>query len=158
MVDQNSQNFRDLLGPINCQPNEFIRTTEDRHKAVVTKILQDVYDKGDIYKAEYSGKYCYGCERYYGDDELVEGKCPDHKTEPEFISEENYFFKMSKYWEQLKNHINEKPDFIVPQNFKNEVIGLLKQEPGLMLLLIIYLVSVILMKKIIRNSGLIAIM
>jgi methionyl-tRNA synthetase len=129
MVDRNAQNFKDLLGPINCRPEDFIRTTEQRHKKVVQDILQKVFDKEDIYKADYSGKYCYGCERYLGDDELVEGKCSDHKVEPELISESNYFFKMSKYWEQLKNHIEENPEYIVPQNFKNEVLGLLKQEP-----------------------------
>ena len=129
MVDKFSENFRELLGPINCEPSDFIRTTENRHKKVVQQILQEVFDKGDIYKADYTGKYCYGCERYLGDDELVDGKCTDHQKEPELISESNYFFKMSKYWDDLKNHLEKKPEFIVPQNFRNEVLGLLRQEP-----------------------------
>lgn len=128
ITDKYSQRFRDLLPLINCEPSDFIRTTEKRHTEVVSNLLQKVFDKGDIYKAAYEGKYCYGCERYLGDDELVEGKCPDHQVEPELISEENYFFKMSKYWEPLKQYIHDHPDFVT-ESYKNEVLGLLKMEP-----------------------------
>lgn len=129
LVDKNSQAFRDLLGPIDCKSDDFIRTTDERHKKVVQTILQKVYDKGDIYFDEYEGLYCLGCERYLGQDELVEGKCPDHQKVPEKISEKNYFFKMSKYWDQLKQHVEANPEFIKTENYRNEVLGLLKMEP-----------------------------
>ncbi len=129
MVDQNSEHFKNLLPIIESTNDDFIRTTDERHKKVVQELLQKVYDKGDIYFAEYEGKYCYGCERFLGNDELIEGKCPDHKTEPDAIKEANYFFKMSKYWDDLKKHIDDNPDFIVPDNFKKEVLGLLRQDP-----------------------------
>ena len=64
-------------------------------------MLQKIYDAGDIYFGEYGGFYCYGCERFYTEKELVDGKCPDHQTAPDYISEKNYFFRMSKYQQQL---------------------------------------------------------
>ncbi len=70
-------------------------------------MLQKIYDAGDIYFGEYGGFYCYGCERFYTEKELVDGKCPDHQTAPEFISEKNYFFRMSKYQQQLIDAIQE---------------------------------------------------
>ncbi|MFN8370737.1 MAG: methionine--tRNA ligase [Bacteriovoracaceae bacterium] len=128
-VDINAKKFLDLLPILHVKNSDFIRTTDQRHKTIVQNLLQKVYDKQDIYFAEYSGKYCLGCERYYGDDELVDNMCPDHKTVPELIHEKNYFFKMSKYWEPLKKYINEHPDFIQPARYKNEVLGLLNMEP-----------------------------
>ncbi len=128
-VDGIASKFKDLLPIIDAKNSAFIRTTDQRHKETVQMLLQKVYDNGDIYFKEYTGRYCFGCERFLGDDELVEGKCPDHGTEPELISEQNYFFKMSKYWEELKSHIDRNPEFIVPENFRKETIGLLKQEP-----------------------------
>lgn len=127
-VDKVSQQFKKLLPVINVENSDFIRTTDSKHVKVVQGLLQKVYDQDDIYFKEYTGKYCFGCERFLGDDELVDGKCPDHNTEPETISEQNYFFKMSKYWEKLKSHIERNPEFIVPENFRNEVNGLLKQD------------------------------
>ncbi len=128
-VDKVSQSFRDLLPKISAENNDFIRTTDKRHKDVVTQILQKVYDQGDIYFGEYDGKYCRGCEAFFTDNELEEGKCPIHQQEPEVISEKNYFFKMSKYWDQLKEHIEKNPEFITPAGYRNEVIGMLKQDP-----------------------------
>lgn len=128
-TDNISQEFRDLLPKINAHPNDFIRTTEERHKSVVQEILQKVYDQGDIYHGEYSGMYCVGCERFLGDDELVEGLCPDHQKAPEKITEKNYFFKMSKYWDKLKQHVNDYPDFIRPESYRKEVLGLLREKP-----------------------------
>jgi len=127
MVDKNSEVFRNLAPKLASTNDDFIRTTDERHIKVVQALLQKVYDKGDIYFAEYEGKYCFGCERFLGDDELVDGKCPDHKTEPETIKEGNYFFKMSKYWDELRQKIEDNPRWVQPDNFRNEVIGLLKQ-------------------------------
>jgi len=124
-VDTISDLFRNMWPEMNISNNDFIRTTEPRHIEVVQGILQKVYDSGDIYFGEYGGHYCFGCERFYTEKELVDGKCPDHQTVPEYIAEKNYFFKMSKYQGWLKEHIKNNPDFIRPERYKNEVLSLL---------------------------------
>ena len=95
--------------------------------ATVQGILQKVYDQGDIYFDKYSGLYCKGCEQFLTEKDLIEGKCPDHLTEPEEITEENYFFKMSKYQQWLIDHINNNPEFITPERYRNEVLSFLKE-------------------------------
>ncbi|OIQ52002.1 Methionine--tRNA ligase [Pseudodesulfovibrio hydrargyri] len=125
-VDVISKLFKDLWPNMNISNNDFIRTTEPRHKEVVRQILQKVYDAGDIYFGEYGGHYCFGCERFYTEKELVNGLCPDHQTKPEYIAEKNYFFKMSKYRDWLLEHINQNPDFIRPERYRNEVVSLLE--------------------------------
>ncbi len=125
-VDTISKLFEDLWPDMNISNDDFIRTTQPRHIEVVQSILQKVYDAGDIYFGEYGGHYCFGCERFYTEKELVDGKCPDHLTVPEYISEKNYFFKMSKYKDWLIEHINAHPDFIRPERYKNEVMSLLE--------------------------------
>jgi len=126
-VDKISQLFRDLWPALNIRYNQFIRTTDPAHMKLVSRILQKIYDAGDIYFSEYEGKYCFGCERFYADRELVDGKCPDHETEPEIIKESNYFFKMSKYQDWLIEHIGQHPDFIRPERYKNEVLAFLRE-------------------------------
>jgi methionyl-tRNA synthetase len=108
-------------------PNRFIRTTEPEHVSLVQKILQRVYDSGDIYHGEYGGYYCTGCERFRTELELVDGKCPEHQTVPEFIEEKNYFFRMSKYQAWLIDHIQRNPEFIRPERYRNEVLSFLKE-------------------------------
>jgi methionyl-tRNA synthetase len=125
-VDVISKLFKDLWPGMNISNNDFIRTTEPRHKEVVQQILQKVYDSGDIYFGEYGGHYCFGCERFYTEKELVNGMCPDHQTKPEYIAEKNYFFKMSKYRDWLLEHIRKNPDFIRPERYRNEVVSLLE--------------------------------
>jgi methionyl-tRNA synthetase len=126
-VDTISQLFRDLWPELSVNNSAFIRTTDPSHMAVVEQVLQKIYDAGDIYFSEYEGKYCFGCERFYTDRELVEGKCPDHETEPEIIKESNYFFKMSRYQDWLIDHIRNTPDFIRPERYKNEALAFLKE-------------------------------
>ncbi len=126
-VDEISGLFRNLWPELNIKYDQFIRTTDPAHAKVVQAILQKIYDNGDIYFSEYEGKYCFGCERFYTDRELVDGKCPDHQTEPEIIKESNYFFKMSKYQDWLIKHIEENPDFIRPQRYKNEALAFLRE-------------------------------
>jgi len=126
-VDKISALFKDLWPKLNIKYNYFIRTTDPSHIAVVEQILQRIYDSGDIYYSEYEGLYCFGCERFYNQRELVDGKCPDHETDPEVIKESNYFFKMSKYQDWLINHIKKNRNFIRPQRFKNEVLAFLKE-------------------------------
>jgi methionyl-tRNA synthetase len=126
-VDTISRLFRDLWPELRVNNNDFIRTTDPAHMSVVEQVLQKIYDAGDIYFAEYEGLYCYGCERFYTERELVEGKCPDHETEPEVIKESNYFFKMSRYQDWLVDHIQNTPDFIRPERYKNEALAFLKE-------------------------------
>jgi len=124
--DEISQIFKDLWPSLGIQYDRFIRTTDPVHKATVQKALQQVYDSGDIYFGEYGGHYCFGCERFYTEKELVDGLCPDHKTKPEYIAEKNYFFKMGKYQDWLLNHIKANPDFIRPEQYRSEVVALLE--------------------------------
>ncbi len=126
-VDKISGLFKDLCPELRIRYNYFIRTTDPAHIAVVKNILQKIYDSGEIYFSEYKGLYCFGCERFYTERELVDGKCPDHKTEPEVIKESNYFFKMSKYQDWLIDHINNNPDFIYPERYRNEVLSFLSE-------------------------------
>jgi methionyl-tRNA synthetase len=125
-VDRISGQFQALWPELNISNNRFIRTTDTEHMAVVERILQNIYDNGDIYFSEYEGRYCFGCERFYTERELVDGKCPDHETEPEIIKESNYFFKMSRYQDWLIDHINGHPDFIRPERYRNEVLAFLR--------------------------------
>jgi len=125
-ADRISSLFRGLWPKLNITHNRFIRTTEETHKRVVQLILQKVYDAGDIYFGDYGGHYCRGCERFLTEKELVDGKCPDHGTEPPFIKEKNYFFRMSKYQDWLINHIQTHPDFIRPERYRNEVLTFLR--------------------------------
>ena len=91
LVDQNSRYFHDLKEVFNLSNDDFIRTTEERHKKGVLKLWKKVFDSGDIYKKEYEGLYCVGCEAFYKPEELINGLCPEHKTKLELIKEENYF-------------------------------------------------------------------
>jgi len=129
-VDTISQLFRDLWPELNINNSDFIRTTDPSHMAVVEQVLQRIYDAGDIYFAEYEGMYCFGCERFYTERELADGKCPDHETEPEVIKESNYFFKMSRYQDWLIDHIRNNPEFIRPQRYMNEALAFLKEPLG----------------------------
>jgi methionyl-tRNA synthetase len=125
-VDKISHLFRTLWPELNINNNHFIRTTDASHMKVVRRILQNIYDAGDIYFSEYEGQYCFGCERFYTDRELVDGKCPDHETAPETIKESNYFFKMSRYQDWLIEHIKQHPDFIRPERYRNEALAFLR--------------------------------
>jgi len=126
-ADKISAQFRNLWPELSVTNDYFIRTTDTDHIETVRSILQKVYDAGDIYFGQYEGYYCVGCERFYMEKELVEGKCPDHKTEPEHRKESNYFFRMSKYQDWLINHIKDHPDYIRPERYKNEVLAFLRE-------------------------------
>ncbi len=124
-VDRISAQFRDTWPLLDIDYDRFIRTTDEDHVAVVRQILQAVYDSGDIYFDEYSGLYCTGCERFLIERELVDGKCPDHLVAPKEITEQNYFFRMSKYQQQLIDHIRDHAEFITPERYRNEVLSFL---------------------------------
>jgi methionyl-tRNA synthetase len=126
-VDEISAMFRDAWPLLGIEPDNFIRTTDPDHIKTVQQVLQQVYDQGDIYFSKYTGLYCKGCERFLTEKELVDGKCPDHLTEPEHISEENYFFRMGNYQQWLIDHIKNNPEFITPERYKNEVLSFLSE-------------------------------
>ncbi len=126
-ADQISAQFRNLWPELAITNDYFIRTTDANHVDTVRSILQKVYDSGDIYFGAYEGFYCVGCERFYMEKELVDGKCPDHQTAPEHRKESNYFFRMSKYQDWLIRHIQENPDFIRPERYRNEVLAFLRE-------------------------------
>jgi methionyl-tRNA synthetase len=126
MADQNSAAFRATWQALGIQYSDYIRTTEKRHTKVVQAILQQLWDAGEIYLGKYGGHYCYGCERFYTEKEIVDGKCPDHQTPLTWIEEENYFFKMSKYQSWLIEHLERHPDFVRPERYRNEVLGFLR--------------------------------
>ncbi len=126
-ADGVSAQFRALWPELSITNDYFIRTTDANHIETVRTILQKVYDAGDIYFGAYEGFYCVGCERFYTEKELVDGKCPDHQTEPEHRRESNYFFRMSKYQDRLIQHIKDHPDFIRPERYRNEVLAFLRE-------------------------------
>jgi methionyl-tRNA synthetase len=126
-VDTISAMFKAAWPVLSIEPDTFVRTTDPGHMAVVQGILQRVHDQGDIYFSEYTGLYCKGCEQFLTEKELKDGKCPDHLTEPAKISEQNYFFRMSKYQEWLIDHISKNPEFITPERYRNEVLSFLKE-------------------------------
>ncbi|MFQ5880930.1 MAG: methionine--tRNA ligase [Candidatus Methylomirabilales bacterium] len=126
-ADRISAVFRETWQALRITHTHFIRTTDPSHKRLVQDILQKIYDRGDIYIGEYGGKYCFGCERFYAERELEDGKCPDHQVEPTFIQERNYFFRMSKYQERLVKHLEENPSFIRPERYRNEVLAFLRE-------------------------------
>jgi len=126
-VDRVSGLFRSTWDRCGIAYDHFIRTTDPHHKEFVGRILQKIYDNGDVYFGEYGGHYCYGCERFYTEKELVDGKCPDHQKAPDFISEKNYFFRMSKYQDRLIEAIHSRPDFIRPDRYRAEVLAFLRE-------------------------------
>ncbi|MFA6290509.1 MAG: methionine--tRNA ligase [Victivallales bacterium] len=120
--------FKELWGKLEITHDDFIRTTENRHKDVVRKILQDLFDRGEIYKAEYSGHYCTPCERFFSKKDLLEGNiCPECKRPTDEIIESNYFFQMGKYQSWLIDHIQAHPEFIQPDFRRNETLGFLRK-------------------------------
>jgi methionyl-tRNA synthetase len=126
-VDAVSETFRNTWPKLKCSPDVFIRTTDTEHVKIVQYILQKVYDTGDIYFSQYEGLYCTGCERFYTERELESGLCPQHHVAPERREEENYFFRMARYQEWLVQHIEENPDFIRPERYRNEALSMLRE-------------------------------
>src|SRR5439155_3576153 len=126
LADRNSAVFRETWRRLGLGHDDFIRTTEERHEKVVTAILHDLWEKGEIYLGKYGGWYCFGCERFYTEKEIVDGQCPDHRRPLQWIEEENYFFKMSKYQGWLIEYLDRHPDLIRPERYRNEILGFLR--------------------------------
>jgi methionyl-tRNA synthetase len=119
-VDQIAETWRELPERVDAEIDFFIRTTDDGHKQFVQDFVQRIYDNGDIYEDTYAGLYCVGCEAFKTETELVDGKCPEHDTVPEWIEEKNYFFRLSAYQDRLLQLYDERPAFVQPPFRYNE--------------------------------------
>jgi methionyl-tRNA synthetase len=130
--DEISVKFQEAWKELKITNDAFIRTTSQEHVRAVQAFLKALWDKGVIFQARYQGKYCVQCERFYAEDELIGGLCPDHRIPPETQSEDNYFFRLSQFKDELLAAITDEshPNHfeIFPKERRNEVIGKLKQE------------------------------
>ncbi len=123
MAEEYSRVWREL----DISNDDFIRTTEPRHRAACCEMIKRMQESGDIYKGKYEGWYCESCNNYFTEKELEDDLCPAHKTKPKLLSEENYFFRLSNYQQRLEQYIKDHPDFIRPEVRRNEVLGVLKE-------------------------------
>ena len=126
-VDDMVPEFKKLWEILGIEYDYFIRTTDENHKKSVQNILRDLEQKNEIYKASYKGWYCTPCESFWTKLQLIEGKCPDCHRDVQELSEDNYFFKLSKYQDWLIQYIHDNPDFVRPEIRKNEILGFLKE-------------------------------
>lgn len=122
-VDDIVAGIQDLWKKLEISYDDFIRTTEERHKEIVSKIFARLLEQGDIYLGEYEGWYCTPCESFFTETQLNEGNCPDCGRPVEKVKEESYFFRVSKYADRLLQYYEEHPDFIQPESRKNEMIN-----------------------------------
>ncbi|PIU78185.1 MAG: methionine--tRNA ligase [Candidatus Moranbacteria bacterium CG_4_10_14_3_um_filter_44_15] len=127
-VDEISAEFRKLWDKLDIKYNNFIRTTDEKHKKAVQKVLQTLFNKGAIYKGEYEGLYCVACEQFRHENELVDGRCPDHDIVVEKIKEECYLLKMADIQDELVKRIENRELRIEPERYKREVLSFLKNE------------------------------
>src|SRR3990167_11274949 len=125
-TDKFADVWRGVWKKLNISNDDFIRTTEERHVKVVQELFKKLQDEGFIYKGIYEGLYCVGHEAFLKEEDLVDGLCPDHKTKPDFIKEENYFFKLSAFQDQLLKYYDDNPDFFQPEFRKNEIVNFIK--------------------------------
>jgi methionyl-tRNA synthetase len=126
-VDRNAVAFRELTERLNASNDFFIRTTDERHEALVQEFLQRIYDAGEIYEGVYAGLYCSRCESFYTEAELVDGRCPQHGIVPDFVEEKNYFFRLSAYQDKLLRLYDENPEFVLPRFRANEAHSFIEQ-------------------------------
>lgn len=126
-VDTIVATFQELWRRLGISYDDFIRTTEPRHKRVVQAIFRQLYEQGDIYSAKYEGWYCTPCESFWLENRLEDGNCPDCNRAVEWVTEESYFFRMSAYGPRLLAHIEANPDFIQPDTRRNEMVSFIRQ-------------------------------
>lgn len=125
-TDEMDTAFRRAWDALDISRTAWVRTTEDRHVQASQELFRRAQASGDIYTATYAGWYCPNCNNYYTDDELVDGRCPNHPTiVPDWLEEENYFFALSNYQERLRAHMEEHPEFITPAVWRPEMLGLI---------------------------------
>ncbi len=125
-TDEMAQVFERTWKLLHISYDQFIRTTDPKHKRAVAHLFKTIHENGFIYEGKYSGLYCEGCEEFKVEKDLVDGKCPRHLTVPKFIEERNYFFALSKFSDRLKKHILTNPDFIRPEIRKNEILNVIE--------------------------------
>ncbi len=131
-VDRMAGGFKTAWLRLNISNDDFIRTTEERHKRVVQAVFSRLLEQGDIYKGDYEGWYCVPCESFWNETELKEGEkgekhCPDCGRKVEIVKEETYFFKLSKYQDRLEKHFEANPNFVCPKSRQNEALNFIKQ-------------------------------
>jgi methionyl-tRNA synthetase len=127
-VDEKAEAFRDLYRLLDISYDDFIRTSEPRHRSFAAELYEAARRRGDVYKGFYEGDYCVSCEKAYTKSELVSGKCPIHDTPTTVVREESYFFKLGKYSDAVRSHIQTHPDFILPAERRNEILSRLGDE------------------------------
>jgi methionyl-tRNA synthetase len=125
--DEMAEVFKEVWAKLGISYDHFIRTTHPIHENAVSEIFRTISANGYIYKGAYKGLYCVSCEEFLIEKDLVDGKCPRHQREPEYIEEENYFFALSKFSERLKSHIESNPAFIQPESRRNEILKVIER-------------------------------
>ncbi len=126
-VDYYAAEFQKIWEELKISNDYFVRTTDPEHEKFAQELIQKSYDNGDIYEGEYEGWYCESCEAYYNEDDLIDGKCPNHPTKtPVYTKEKNYYFKLSKYQDWLLKYYEENPEFVKPEKWSSYVHGLIK--------------------------------
>lgn len=124
--NQMEEEFRAVWSALQVSFDDFIRTTEQRHKSGVTRMLQRIKESGDLYEGFYEGWYCVSCEAFKQEKDLVDGDCPLHHTKPKWLREKNHFFRLSKYRDALLTHFQAHPNFLQPEMRRNEILRLLE--------------------------------
>ena len=124
--DRMEREFRDVWSRLNLSFDDFIRTTEPRHRKAVETLVQKSFEAGDVYEGVYEGWYCDSCEAFKQEKDLVDGLCPIHRKKPEWIKERNYFFRLSAYRDRLLAHYAAHPGFVVPESRRNEMLRLIE--------------------------------
>ena len=117
------QTFRDVWQRLGISFDDFIRTTQERHRVGVTTLVQKIADAGDLYEGVYEGWYCVSCEAFKREKDLVDGNCPNHQTKPQWIKEKNHFFRLSKYQQPLLDHYAAHPEFLQPTSGATRFCG-----------------------------------
>ena len=126
-VDRLAPRFRDLVGQLDATADFFMRTTDPEHEAFVQRFVERLRDAGDIEKRTYGGLYCQACEAFYYERDLIDGTCPLHGTEPAWLEEENYYFRLSAYQERLADWYRRHPEWVRPRSRYNEALSFIEQ-------------------------------
>lgn len=127
-VDEMASVWDETFKQLGFTYDVFIRTTSEQHRKAVETLLKTIADHGDIYLGDYEGWYCVGCEAFVAENELVDGKCPVHRTEPKRIKEKNYFFRLSQYRDALLDHYQKCPEFVQPESARNKMLHYIENE------------------------------
>ncbi len=124
--DRMETEFRDVWRRLDISFDDFIRTTQPRHREAVTRLVAAIAQSGDLYEGDYEGWYCVSCESFKPEKDLVDGRCPIHQREPEWLKEKNHFFRLSRYRRPLLDHYGANPHFLEPEIRRNEILRLLE--------------------------------